>query len=110
MGSHVVAIKTDGTLWGWGANASYQLGIGNSTIQPTPVQISAATNWAKIACGFKHTAAIKTDGTLWAWGDNSYYELGIGTTPSQQPTPVQVGIATDWANVWPGDSYTIAIK
>jgi len=28
-GQHTLAIKTDSTLWGWGANTSGQLGLGS---------------------------------------------------------------------------------
>ena len=38
----VIALKTDGTLWGWGDNGSGQLGQGNLTQYSSPVQITPA--------------------------------------------------------------------
>ena len=41
------AIKTDGTLWGWGSNNSYQLCNGTTTGSTVPVQILRPT----VHCG-----------------------------------------------------------
>ena len=98
---HTVAVKTDGTLWAWGANASGQLGDGTTTNHSSPVQVGTATDWASVAAGSDHTVAVKTDGTLWAWGDNCSGQLGDGTTTNHS-SPVQVGTATDWASVAAG--------
>jgi alpha-tubulin suppressor-like RCC1 family protein len=39
-GFHNLALKTDGTLWGWGENESGELGRGTITYDnPTPQQI-----------------------------------------------------------------------
>ena len=40
---HNMALRSDGTLWGWGNNGSYRLGDGTTTTRLTPVQITA--NW-----------------------------------------------------------------
>jgi len=39
--SHLVALKSDGTVWTWGANASGQLGIGSTDTgtHAAPVQV-----------------------------------------------------------------------
>ena len=42
------AIKTDGTLWGWGVNTQAQLGLNNTTSPVRiPTQISNLTTWIK---------------------------------------------------------------
>ena len=39
------AVKTDGTLWGWGWNSYGNLGDGTVTNRSSPVQIGALTTW-----------------------------------------------------------------
>lgn len=72
---HTMAIRADGTLWGWGNNGAYELGDGSQTYRDSPVPIGIATNWSSVACGRYHTIAVRADGTLWAWGNNSRGQL-----------------------------------
>ena len=44
-----VAVKSDGTLWGWGRNFHGSVGDGTFTVRSSPVQIDSGTNW--ISCG-----------------------------------------------------------
>jgi alpha-tubulin suppressor-like RCC1 family protein len=96
-----MAIKTDGTLWGWGNNTNGQLGSNNTTSRSSPVQIGASTNWSKILVGpnaTKSCFAIKTDGTLWGWGGNANGELGTNDVVYRS-SPVQIGSATYWTDI-----------
>ncbi|MCY1042679.1 PKD domain-containing protein [Corallococcus sp. bb12-1] len=86
---HTIALKQDGTVWGWGYNRSGQLGDGTNLDRLTPVQIQGLTNVAAIATGGSHALALKQDGTVWAWGSNNSGQLGDGTTTNRL-TPVQV--------------------
>lgn len=92
------AIKTDGTLWAWGANYYGELGLGNTTHYSSPVQVGSDTDWAVVKGASYSAHAVKTDGTLWAWGYNNYGQLGLGNTTSYS-SPVQVGSLTDWASI-----------
>ncbi|HWS15978.1 MAG TPA: hypothetical protein VN450_07285 [Candidatus Methylomirabilis sp.] len=93
---HTVALKWDGTVWGWGGNFNGQLGD-NTFVSPrsTPAQIVGPggtgylTGIASVAAGGNHSVALKSDGTLRAWGWNFYGELGDNTT-TDRSTPVQV--------------------
>lgn len=68
-GDTVFAIKSDGTIWGWGSNTSSLLIFGTTPYTvSTPTQISTATNWSKMSVGGQHILAQKIDGTLWSWG------------------------------------------
>ena len=63
---HTAAIKTDGTLWVWGANGNGNLGTNDTTQRNTPVTTFAGgTNWKQVSDGSRnHTAAIKTSDDL----------------------------------------------
>jgi alpha-tubulin suppressor-like RCC1 family protein len=106
-----LAVKTDGTLWGWGDNGQGQLGVGNTVQYSSPVQVGALTTWANVFAGVSHTVAIKTNGTLWAWGANSQGQLGQGNTTIRS-SPVQIGTATNWLSTGfsAGGAYTMAIR
>ena len=91
-----MAIKTDGTLWGWGHNNYGQLGVGNTTDRNSPTQVGALTTWSKISAKSYYGAAIKTDGTLWTWGAGWNGVLGLGDT-NHRSSPVQIGSLTNWS-------------
>lgn len=104
------AIKTNGSLWGWGSNWYGTVGNNTSTNnQFLPTQIGNETNWRRISVGVDHTMAIKTDGTLWAWGNNDYGQLGNGKiTPSG--LPIQIGTDNDWDDIGAGFGFSIGMK
>jgi alpha-tubulin suppressor-like RCC1 family protein len=104
-----LAIKADGSLWGWGANFAYQLGDGTKITRPAPVQSIPGNDWVWAAGGEASSFAIKSDGTLWAWGDNWAGELGTGNrTPTTNA--VQVGTASNWIKVWCGGIQTVGLQ
>ena len=95
------AIKTDGTMWGWGPSNYSRgcVGDGTEIKRSSPVQIGALTTWATLRKGnYYSKAALKTDGTMWAWGRNSYGQLGQNHTDPRS-SPVQVGALTTWVSV-----------
>lgn len=116
---YTMAIKSSGTLFGWGLNDRGQLGDSTAVSKSTPTQeTTAASNWAIIAAsiqfnaaGLNHTAAIKRDGSLFAWGDNSFGQVGDGTSGNQRSAPTQeILAATNWVAVAAGENHTIAIR
>ena len=98
-----------GTLWAWGPNADYRLGLDDITSRNNEVQIGAASDWAMVSASGDHTAAIKTDGTLWTWGKGTSGALGHGDAATKK-VPTQVVIAKDWAVVSAGIYHTAAVK
>ncbi len=96
--AHTLAIKTDGTLWAWGANGGGALGNGTYLWQLTPVVADADPHWSTVVCSGE-SYAIKDDGTLWAWGPNWDSQLGLGD-PLWHPQPVDL--------VFTGDADTTA--
>ena len=117
-GNYSLAIKSDGTLWAWGWNNWYQLGLGYfSSHENSPKQVGTSTNWDSVAAGESHTLALKSDGFLWAWGKNDYGQLGLGHT-SNKDTLTQVDADldgdgypdTDWISVKAKGYHTLALK
>jgi len=104
-GGHVMAIKDDGSLWGWGDNGRGQLGDGTTTAQHNPIKIM--DDVIAVSSGWNYTMAIKNDGSLWAWGANWYGQLGDGTTENRH-NPVK--IIDDVISVSAGHIQTVAIR
>ena len=96
LDDHVLAVKTDGTLWAWGANDYGQLGLNTTVDHHTPQRVGTDTDWAQVACGDDYSAALKKDGTLWVWGNNQFGQLGQGgTTRVKTPTQVTTGVGAE---------------
>lgn len=113
--AHVMAVKTDGTLWGWGRNLEGQIGInitGISTITPVTT-FAGGNNWNSVSCGGFHTLAIKTDGSLWVWGFNSNGQLGLnldGSTNDRRTPVTTFAGSNTWNTVAGGNYHSAAIK
>lgn len=108
-GGNTIALKSDGSLWAWGANNEGQLGIGNNVNQYFITRVGSDSNWVSVETGDSDSFAIKSDGTLWAWGRNEYGQLGIGSV-GQSLIPIQVGTDTDWKSVSNHGYHTLALK
>jgi len=109
-GFHCTAIKTDGTLWTWGAGTSGQLGDNTATTKSTPVTTFAGgTNWKQVSSGNNHCAAIKTDGTLWTWGYSSQGQLGDNTVTNKSTPVTTFAGGTNWKQVSAGYRHCAAI-
>lgn len=100
--SHTAAIASDGTLWGWGLNSTFQLGLGDSTYRSYPAQI-ASGSWSKVAVNNGTTVAIKSDGTMWVAGTTGP-NAGVA-----EVTLTQLGTDTDWVDLSITQSSTTGI-
>jgi alpha-tubulin suppressor-like RCC1 family protein len=103
-------VKTDRTLWCWGANESGQLGDGTTVDKNTPTQVGTGTNWGSVSGGGWHTCGVKTDGTFWCWGWNNYGQLGIGSFGGYFYSPMQIGSFTNWVSVSAGWRHTCGVR
>lgn len=84
-----LALASDGTVWGWGANQQGQVGIGPAGPPVlAPVQVAGLTGVTRIDAGGAHSLTLRSDGTVWAWGWNDAGQLGSGSdTVSIVPLP-----------------------
>jgi alpha-tubulin suppressor-like RCC1 family protein len=104
-------IKTDGTLWTWGANSEGVLGhnLPQNTDKSSPTQVPGTT-WARIECAKYQSMAVKTDGTLWMWGQNDFGELGQNNQVTLS-SPTQIP-GTTWSQTEFGshENFSYAVK
>jgi alpha-tubulin suppressor-like RCC1 family protein len=126
---HSIALKTDGTLWAWGA-------ADNGPDLLTPTQIGTANDWVKIETDESNCLALKTNGTLWylvgndvnnfnqVGSSNNWQDFSInvnsnwgikadGTLWRFSPSSgssVQEGTDNNWLSVSAGQQYVILKK
>ncbi|MFY0565387.1 RCC1 repeat-containing protein [Archangium lansingense] len=86
---YVLALRADGTVWGWGTNSTGQLGRpANYAANPIPAQVPGLTGVVALSA-YEHVLALREDGTVWAWGANWQGQLGDGTRVTRHtPAPV----------------------
>ena len=102
-----LALKTNGTLWGWGTNGGYMLGDSSVSALLQPTQLFPDTDWDQIFPGSYHVLALKTNSTLWAWGNAGFGETG------QDPNNLQAApypIAGSWKTAAAGYEFSMGIK
>jgi alpha-tubulin suppressor-like RCC1 family protein len=115
-GSFSLAVKSDGTVWGWGLNSSGQLGNNSTTQSNVAVQVKTdattfLTGVTHVAAGDFHALALKSDGSVVAWGYNVNGRLGNGgTTQSNVAVPVSFSAGTVITAVAAGGSHSLAVK
>jgi hypothetical protein len=109
-GSHTLALKSDGTVWGWGANNVGQVG-GPESNYLTATHVNGIDNVIAVSAGSSHSMAIRSDGTLWVWGGNDVGELGLGSSDNNShPTPVPVPGLTGVTFIAAGTGYSLAVR
>jgi len=93
-GGWSMALKSNGDLWGWGANTAGEILTTDPEQAPyytTPQQIPVADIDSVSITGQANGYAVAADGTAWSWGDWLYGALGNGQCGLGQPfSPVQV--------------------
>jgi len=107
-----MAIRNDGTLWGWGRNSGQMLGIGGgpNVSQNRPVQIGTATNWTSVSVSNGHAVALRSDGSMWSWGNNSRGLLGDGSFFAALAPRQISAVGSTWRQVSAGGEHTLAIR
>jgi len=94
--NHLCLVRSDRTVWCWGANEAGQLGDGTTQDRALPVQAKtpAGKGFVKVSAAENHTCALGMDGTVWCWGSNDSGQLGVvdsaGGLRPDSPLPIQV--------------------
>ena len=86
------ALKADGSVWAWGDNYDYALGIGRDIMPGGPTQVPGVTNIVSIQAGRYSCYALKRDGTVLRWG------AGINEVPLPIPNIENV------SKIWMADN------
>jgi alpha-tubulin suppressor-like RCC1 family protein len=89
------AVKSDGTVWCWGAGGQGELGNQrNDLYKITPQQVYNLTGVTQVSSGFRHVCAVKTDGTVFCWGQNFSRQLGTASSSDTNYPVAAAGITT----------------
>jgi alpha-tubulin suppressor-like RCC1 family protein len=100
-----LALKSDGTVWGWGFNDYGMLGDGTNVSTRkgdlTPVQVKNLNNIMQISAKGSRCLALRNDGTVWSWGDNYGGCLGDGSFENRFE-PVMVSGLTNITSIQGG--------
>lgn len=79
VGYHTLALKSDGTLWGWGSNSFNELGKEGDEFQLYARQIQGLPALKQMAAGWHHSVGLDTNGDLWVWGSDPAFQFGEST-------------------------------
>lgn len=118
-----IALRSDGTVWTWGANdcgllgsgICGKLGDGTQISRSIPIQVHGPgnsgylTNVNAIMAGEHENYALRSDGTVWSWGGNFAGQLGNGTY-TNTTSPVQVSGLVSVTALGGRGYHTLAIR
>jgi alpha-tubulin suppressor-like RCC1 family protein len=86
-----LAMLSNGELWSWGADGSYQLGNERTGMEPSPVRFYPPTGvtYQSLATGSATSYAVSTTGQVYSWGVSFAGQVGDGRMITA-PTPILV--------------------
>lgn len=89
---HSLALRVDGTVWGWGSNSWGQLARQNLSESAVAIQMlgpgaSPLEDVVAISAGDYSSFAIRADGTAIVWGRNALGRLCMGSFENAMITP-----------------------
>lgn len=108
-GESACGVRTDGTLWCWGANSRDETGRTGRALEPSPVRVGTRAAWTAVSAG-DTACALNGPTTLWCWGSNFSGQTGQGVTGREYPNPKKVGTSANWIRVSagsPGDNTSV---
>ncbi len=85
-GDSTLALRHDGTVWGWGRNLNLEPTRTDNL--HTPVHVQSLNGVLAIARGDQHALVLRTDGSIWGWGQDDDGRVGLGL--AHQPFPVTI--------------------
>ncbi len=109
---HSLILCDDGSVYGFGYNASGELGLNHTMPQSTPqlIPIPAEARPCQISAGSDHSLILCDDGSVYGFGDNGFGQLGLGHKNNQstpQFIPMPRGVRP--CQISAGDSYSLIL-
>jgi alpha-tubulin suppressor-like RCC1 family protein len=108
------ALRSDGTVWMWGADQEGVLATGTITLSGQTAKeyyaarrVPGIQDVTAIACGNTHMLALRKDGTVWSWGRNREGQLGLGDT-ERRAAPTQVSAVAGVTRVYASEAMSAA--
>lgn len=77
LGGHLLALRTDGTVWAAGGNGHGQLGDGTTTNSSVAVRVSGLSGVSAVSASADHSLALLSEGEVMAWGADAFGQLGV---------------------------------
>jgi len=86
---HTIALRRDGTAWGWGSNSYGQLGNGGINEKSSvPIKIESLSKVRDITAAANRGFAIMTDDSVKTWGDKSVFRQNSCNSLACSDVPV----------------------
>ncbi|MFS4459119.1 RCC1 domain-containing protein [Bdellovibrio sp. HCB2-146] len=92
-----LAIKSDGTLWGWGRNYTdaFPINVASDAVSLPLIAAGAGNPWVSVSANYaqgagSNTIGIRSDGYGYVFGSNNDYQLGLGDN-TKRSAVVQIG-------------------
>jgi uncharacterized repeat protein (TIGR02543 family) len=92
---HSGAISSIGRVFTWGRNTEGQGGVGNSTNQNVPIEITPSFGLVgtdiivSLQLGLFHSVALSSTGRVFTWGRNTEGQGGVGNSTNQN-VPIEI--------------------
>jgi alpha-tubulin suppressor-like RCC1 family protein len=115
VGSFIIAIDDDQTLWSWGANYYGRLGIGSQEDRVFPTKINTSflneeETMIHVSTSDQHSLLMTSENRVFGWGSGSNWILGMDASSNDNilsPLELTIPLLENETilNIWAG-SYT----
>ena len=112
---HSCGISAGGTLWCWGEDAEWRLGLGSAQGPDgddimVPTRVLPAQRWKAIDAGHRHSCAIDAAGSLWCFGTSVDGETGVRAAQATPYSPPVQLADEPWESIALGTSYSCGVR
>ena len=106
--THVLAVSTEGKVYGWGSNHFGQAGGGPQSYIDRPQLIPFPEKITSVSAGMHYSLALSASGKVYSWGWNGFGQLGHGDLLSRS-APTLIPKLSGVRMIAAGEAHTLAI-